>query len=236
MSSVVATIRPLRRPFWRAMVVAPEVPERFRCRSPMIRSVSSVTTQSMPLTRRLIRERAVGERVVGLFRVTAAVEEEEQSLISGCFAGSQHALDRGPMSGQISAQTLFAGEPRAQLCLIPSVAAYASLQKKVSSGPQAIHIAYRELSMMRTAVIKLCGQNSTGPIGVLRPIERPHPFGHRARSDKAVAAGRCSRALRVGHVAVRIEQARGSRAPLHHILACFHGSSERGTPGRMYAT
>ncbi len=41
------------------------------------------------------------------------------------------------------------------------------MQKKVSSGPQHIHIAYRDVSMIRTVVLRLCGQISTGPSGVL---------------------------------------------------------------------
>ena len=42
---------------------------------------------------------------------------------------------RGPMSGQISAQTVVDGDPSAQASLTPSVGLYASLQKKVRSYP-----------------------------------------------------------------------------------------------------
>ena len=43
----------------------------------------------------------------------------------------------------------------------------ASLQKNVSSGPHAIHIAKREPSTIRTAVCRLSGHVSAGPSGVV---------------------------------------------------------------------
>src|SRR6202046_2323361 len=73
---------------------------------------------------------------------------------------------RGPMSGQISSQTLSERAPSTQSRFIPTVGRYASLQKKVSSGPQSIHIAYRESSMTRTMVLRDCGQRSAAPRGV----------------------------------------------------------------------
>ena len=42
---------------------------------------------------------------------------------------------RGPISGQISSQTLSARAPSTQSRLIPTVGRYASLQKKVNCGP-----------------------------------------------------------------------------------------------------
>jgi hypothetical protein len=48
---------------------------------------------------------------------------------------------RGPISGQISRQTTSERAPSTQFRFTPTVGRYASLQKKVSSGPQHIHIA-----------------------------------------------------------------------------------------------
>ena len=67
-------------------------------------------------------ERAVRKGVVGLFRISAALEE------SACRVSSQEASPvsitrwmRGPMSFQISLHTSAAGFPRAQGCFLPSV-------------------------------------------------------------------------------------------------------------------
>src|SRR5215213_3281855 len=80
---------------------------------------------------------------------------------------------RGPMSGQISAHTSWAGRPSAHGYLRPSVSRrYASLQKNVSCGPHAIHIANREVRTMLTTVRRLCGQVSGGPPGG-PPAARP---------------------------------------------------------------
>src|SRR4029078_13172428 len=64
---------------------------------------------------------------------------------------------RGPMSGQISSQTLSDLEPRTQSRLMPTVGRYASLQKNLRFGPQAIHIAYRDVNTIRTTVLRLWG-------------------------------------------------------------------------------
>src|SRR4051794_1459770 len=74
---------------------------------------------------------------------------------------------RGPMSGQISAHTSRAGRPSAHGYFLPSVSRrYASLQKNVSSGPQAIHIAKRLVSTTPTMLVRLRGHASGGPTGV----------------------------------------------------------------------
>ena len=72
---------------------------------------------------------------------------------------------RGPISGQISAQTLSDRLPITQSRLMPTVGRYASLQRKVSSGPQAIHMAKRDVSMTRTTA-----REAGGP--VVRRAER----------------------------------------------------------------
>src|SRR5690349_17813043 len=75
---------------------------------------------------------------------------------------------RGPMSLQISAHTSRAGLPSAHGYFRPRVTRrYDALQKKVSSGPHAIHIGKRDDSRMLTAVCRLCGHVSGCPSGVL---------------------------------------------------------------------
>src|SRR4051794_2555493 len=77
------------------------------------------------------------------------------------------ASTRGATSGQTSDQTVEAGLPSAHGYLAPSGSRReASLQKKVSSGPHAIHIGNREDSTTRTTAWRLFGQVSRGPSGV----------------------------------------------------------------------
>ena len=72
-------------------------------RSPMTRSVSSVTTQSMPPIRAgVVRQRAVGERVVGFFRVAAAFQEQQQAFVPG---GLRRCAARSRCAGSMSARS-----------------------------------------------------------------------------------------------------------------------------------
>ena len=65
-------------------------------RAPTTRSVSSLTTHSIPATWPSSScERAVGEGVVGLLAVAAALEEQQQRLVPGRLAGGHHRLDAG---------------------------------------------------------------------------------------------------------------------------------------------
>ena len=41
----------------------------------------------------VVRQRRIGERVVGLLRIAAALQQQQQRLVPGCFAGAQHVLD-----------------------------------------------------------------------------------------------------------------------------------------------
>ena len=68
----------------------------------------------------VVGDRAVGERVVGLLGIAAALEEEQQPLVPGRLAG-RRAPGRcaGRCCGQISAQTSRAGRPSAHGMLRP---------------------------------------------------------------------------------------------------------------------
>ena len=95
---------------------------------------------------------------------------------------------RGPMSGQISAHTSRAERPSAHGYFSPSVSSrYAALQKNVRSGPHAIHIANRDVSRIRTAVMRLGGQPASGPtpVAAQSTASRSRPTSPPARSTSA---------------------------------------------------
>lgn len=92
---------------------------------------------------------------------------------------------RGPASCQTSDHTTEAGLPSAHGYFVPSVSRrYASLQKKVSSGPQAIHIEKREVMSIRTTVCRLRGHALSGPSGVAAQST--------ARRSRPISPLRCS--------------------------------------------
>ena len=68
-----------------------------RRRSPMTRSVSSDTTHKLPCYAAILPvQRAIRERVIGLFAIAASFEEKQQGLIPRRLARAEHSLDPGP--------------------------------------------------------------------------------------------------------------------------------------------
>ena len=138
---------------------------------------------------------------------------------------------RGPMSGQISAQTLSERAPRTQSRRMPTVGRYASLQKNVRSGPHSIHIAYRESSRIRAAVLRLCGQASGEPSGVVlqsnarmrRPISPPRPRKASAGNDAcmpwspSIAPAACAEVMSMGTSPVHARIGFGETGKQHLI-------------------
>src|SRR5690242_12384303 len=62
------------------------------------------------------------------------------------------------MSYQMSFHTTEAGWPKASGCFPPTIDLYGSLYNLIRSFPQPIQIGWREESMMRTHVLRLCSQ------------------------------------------------------------------------------
>ncbi len=65
----------------------------------------------------VVRNRAVGEGVVGLLRVSAPLQEEEETLVPGGLPGADHLLDPGADLGPDL------GPDVARGCFTPSVGA-----------------------------------------------------------------------------------------------------------------
>src|SRR4249920_1006091 len=60
----------------------------------MTRSVSSLTTHSMPTTAPASsRSGLLGERVVGLLRIAGPLQEQQQGLVPGRLSRGQHGAD-----------------------------------------------------------------------------------------------------------------------------------------------
>src|SRR5262245_58295006 len=114
----------------------------------------------------VVRYRAVGEGVVGLFRIAVALHDEELGLDVGALLAAhglrEHRADLGPEFAPYDGGGLAErpGMPAADDGLVGVVVEVGSC------GPQPIQIGWREVSMMPTAVFKLFGQVSGAPMGV----------------------------------------------------------------------
>ena len=109
------------------------------------------------------RDWAVGESVVGLFGVAVALHDQELRLDIGAFVAAHRRSQHGPDVAPDLAPHLgcrAAQRPRMPAADDRLVGVVVEVDQ---FPPQPIQIGWREVSMMRTAVFRLCGQDSGGP-------------------------------------------------------------------------
>jgi hypothetical protein len=107
-----------------------------------------------------IRQRAVRKRVVALLGIAAALEQQHEALVPRGDAGRHDLLNARFEVGPDFRPDFPRRPAQRPGCLTPSVGAYASLYRNVSSSPHPIHIAKREVRRILTVVFRLSGQSA----------------------------------------------------------------------------
>ena len=128
-------------------------------RSPMTRWVSSVLAQMMPPTvPSSFGNRAVGKGVVGLFGVAVALHDEELRFDVGSLVAAHGGVEHRPDIAPDFAPDL-GGRPPERPRVFPADDRLVGIVVEVDQfTPQPIQIGWREVSMIRIAMRRFCGQ------------------------------------------------------------------------------